>query len=88
MDSENASISVKGLMMSMYEGFRSDNDIPCVHIVNINAALKTTIQRYIDIIHERYGGRRNERGWLFVLVGDQPKFRALFWVYYDMLHRK
>lgn len=54
MYDDDASISVKRLIMSMYEGFRSDNNIRYVDIVNGNAALQTTIHRCVYIIHELY----------------------------------
>lgn len=84
-DEDSQALSIKNLLLSLFEGYGNENEIRHVGIIDDNTANKTAIHKRIEQIYELYGKDRLAEDGLSVLAGDQPTFKNLFWIYYDSL---
>lgn len=78
-------ISIRQLLLSLFEGYRNDIEVRYVHILNENAAKKSAIHTIIERIYDMYGRQRRKEGYMTVFFGDQPTFESLVWMFYDCL---
>lgn len=67
----------------MFKGFRTETEVRYLDVINENAGRQCAIYKVIDRIYEMYGKYRAECRGLKVLAGDQPTFKAHFWIFYE-----
>lgn len=69
----------------MFEGYRTENQVLYVDVMEENATMKATIHNFIYAICRLYGTEQNASGGMTVLAGDQQILRTLFWTFYGLV---